>query len=80
MHKYLRSIGFSNIKNKADLKEILTDVVMTSTDRSYLQLDDNEKVAMMSKNISPSLGISVCGEFDDEGHFVYDYHFPYLRS
>ena len=80
MHKYLRSIGFSNIKNKADLKEILTDVVMTSTDRCYLQLDDNEKVAMMSKNISPSLGISVCGEFDDEGHFVYDYHFPYLRS
>ena len=80
MHKYLRSIGFSNVKSKAELKEILTDVVVTSTERSYSQIDDDDKVAIMSKNISPSLGISVCGEFDDEGHFVYDYHFPYLRS
>lgn len=80
MHKYLRSIGFSNVKNKAELKEILTDVVITSSERSYSHLDDDVKVAVMSKNISPSLGISVCGEFDDSGNFVYDYHFPYLRS
>lgn len=80
MHKYLRSIGFSNVKNKTELKEILTDVVVTSTERSYSQMDDEEKVAIMSKNISPSLGISVCGEFDDEGRFVFDYYFPYLRS
>lgn len=80
MHKYLRSIGFSDVKSKAQLKEILTDVVMTSTDRSYSQLDEHEKIAIMSKNISPSLGISVCGDFDEKGNFVYDYHFPYLRS
>lgn len=80
MHKYLRAIGFSDIKNKLQLKEILTDVVMTSTDRSYSQLEDNERIAIMSKNISPSLGISVCGDFDEKGHFVYDYHFPYIRS
>lgn len=80
MHKYLRSIGFSNVKNKTELKEILTDVVVSSTERSYSQMDDEEKVAIMSKNISPSLGISVCGEFDDEGRFVFDYYFPYLRS
>lgn len=80
MHKYLRSIGFSNVKDKTELKEILTDVVVTSTEISYSQMDDEEKVAIMSKNISPSLGISVCGEFDDEGRFVFDYYFPYLRS
>lgn len=80
MHKYLRAIGFRDLKDKKELKEILTDVVMTSTDRNYTVLDDNDKVAIMSKNISPSLGISVCGEFDEEGHFVYDYYFPYLRS
>ena len=80
MHKYLQSIGFSDIKNKKELKEILTDVVMTSSERSYTEFDENTRVAIMSKNISPSLGISVCGEFDEEGHFVYDYYFPYLRS
>lgn len=80
MHKYLRAIGFSNIKDKKELKEILTDVVMTSTERGFTQIDENTKVGVMSKNISPSLGISVCGDFDGEGHFVYDYYFPYLQS
>ena len=80
MHKYMRAIGFSNIKDKKELKEILTDAVMTSSERAYTVLDDSEKVAVMSKSISPSLGINVCGEFDEEGHFVYDYYFPYLRS
>lgn len=80
MHKYLRTIGFRDLKNKKELKEILTDVVMTSSDRSFAQIDDDTRVAIMCKNISPSLGISVCGEFDEDGHFVFDYYFPYLRS
>lgn len=80
MHKYLRTVGFRDLKNKKELKEILTDVVMTSSDRSFAQIDDDTRVAIMCKNISPSLGISVCGEFDEDGHFVFDYYFPYLRS
>ena len=66
MHKYMRAIGFSNIKDKKELKEILTDAVMTSSERAYTVFDDSEKVAVMSKSISPSLGINVCGEFDEE--------------
>ena len=80
MHKYLRAIGFSSLTDKNKLKEILTDAVMTSSDRGFTKLDENTKAAIMSKNISPSLGISVCGEFDEEGRFIYDYYFPYLRS
>ena len=80
MHKYLRTIGFRDLKNKKELKEVLTDVVMTSSDRGFAQIDDDTRVAIMCKNISPSLGISVCGEFDEDGHFVFDYYFPYLRS
>ncbi len=80
MHKFLRSVGFRELKNKKDLKEILTDVVMTSSERHFAQLDDDTKVGIMSKNISPSLGISVCGEMDENGNFVYDYYFPYVRS
>lgn len=79
MHKYLRTIGFRDLKTKKELKEVLTDVIMTSTERSFAQMDDT-KVAVMCKDISPSLGIAVCGEFDEDGHFVFDYYFPYLRS
>lgn len=80
MHKYLRSIGFSELKNKKELKEILTDVVKNSTDGDILRVDDQLKMAVMSKDVSHSLGISVFGEYDENGHFVYDYYFPYLKS
>lgn len=80
MHKYLKAIGFHELHDKKKLKEILTDAVMTSSDRSFAQLEDGSNIAIMSKKISPSLGISVCGEFDEEGHFIYDYYFPYLQS
>lgn len=80
MHKYLAAVGFHELRDKKKLKEILTDAVMTSSERGYIQLEDGTNVAMMSKRLSPSLGISVCGEFDEEGHFIYEYYFPFLQS
>lgn len=80
MHKYLGAVGFHELRDKKKLKEILTDAVMTSSERGFFQLEDGTKVALMSKRISPSLGISVCGEYDEEGHFVYEYYFPYVQS
>lgn len=80
MHKYLGAVGFSELRDKKKLKEILTDAVVTSSERGFTELEDGTKVAVMSKRLSPSLGISVCGEFDDDGHFVYEYYFPYLQS
>lgn len=80
MHKYLGAVGFSELRDKKKLKEILTDAVMTSSDRGFTELEDGTKVALMSKRLSPSLGISVCGEFDEEGHFIYEYYFPFLQS
>lgn len=80
MHKYLGAVGFSELRDKKKLKEILTDAVVTSSERGFTELEDGTKVALMSKRISPSLGISVCGEYDEEGHFIYEYYFPYLQS
>ena len=80
MHKYLGAVGLGDLHDKKKLKEILTDAVMTSSERGYIQLEDGTNVAIMSKRLSPSLGISVCGEFDEEGHFIYEYYFPFLQS
>ncbi len=80
MHKYLGAVGFHELHDKKKLKEILTDAVMTSSERGYIQLEDGTNVALMNKSMSPSLGISVCGEFDEEGHFIYEYYFPYVKS
>ena len=34
MHKYLRAIGFSKIKDRKELQKILTDIVVNGKDAS----------------------------------------------
>ena len=31
-------------------------------------------------DFAPNAGVCVRGEFDDEGSFLYEYYFPYLRG
>ena len=80
MHKYLRAIGFSQLKDRAKLKEILTDTIMTSDHRAYAMNDESILLGEFCKDFADDLGIAVCGEFDEEDKFVYEYYYPYLRG
>lgn len=78
MHKYLRAIGFSQLEGKRPLKELLTEVVM-NPDYQHATTDVNgDLLGDYSKNITSRLGITVCGEYDEENRFIYDFYFPYL--
>ena len=80
MHKYLRAIGFSQLKDRAKLKEILTDAIMTSTRRAYAMNDEEILLGEFCKDFADDLGIAVCGEFDEEDKFIYEYYYPYLKG
>lgn len=80
MHKYLRAIGFSGLTDRKKLKELLTEIVMNSDARAYTINDDNIMLGEFRKNFANGMGIAVCGEFDDEDKFIYDYYFPYLEG
>ena len=80
MHKYMRAIGFSKIENKKKLQELLTDVIMNSDKRSMTMNQEYTLVGEFCKDFAAGLGVSVCGEFDDEDKFVYEYYFPYLKG
>ena len=43
MHKYLRAIGFSKIKDRKELQKILTDIVVNGTDRAYTSNGEKSK-------------------------------------
>jgi len=32
------------------------------------------------KNFAENMGLAVCGEFDDDEKFIYEYYFPYLKG
>lgn len=80
MHRYLRAIGLSSLKKRSEYEELIKEVASNSIERSYTSLDDEYMIAVYNKEFAPGLGISVCGVFDEENNFYYDYSFPYLKG
>lgn len=80
MHKYMRAIGFSDFADRKRLKELLTSVIIDSTSRAYTTNQDEILMGEFCKDFAENMGIAVCGEFDEDDKFIYDYYYPYLRG
>ena len=80
MHKYMRAIGFSNIKNRRKLQELLVEAVVNSDSRNVARNQENVILGEFSKDFAKGLGISVCGEFDENEKFTFEYYYPYLEG
>lgn len=80
MHKYMRAIGFSEYTDRKKLKELLTDVIMNADARAYTINQEDVMLGEFCKNFADNLGIAVCGEFDEDDKFIYEYYVPYLKG
>lgn len=80
MHKYMRAIGFSEYSDRKKLKELLTDVVLNADERSYTMNSEGILIGEFCRNFADRMGIAVCGEFDEEDKFIYEYYYPYLKG
>ncbi len=80
MHKYMRAIGFSEYTDRKRLKDLLTDVIINSDERAYTMNQEEILLGEFCKNFAGRVGIAVCGEFDEEDRFIYEYYYPYLRG
>ena len=80
MHKYMRAIGFSEYTDRKKMKNLLTDVIVNADERAYTMNQDEVMLGEFCRNFADRMGIAVCGEFDEEDKFIYEYYYPYLRS
>lgn len=80
LHKYLRAIGFSKLKDRKELQKLLTDIIMESDERAYTSNSEDSVLAEFCKDFAENIGIAVCGEFDSDDKFTYDYYYPYMRG
>lgn len=80
MHKYMRAIGFSKLNDRREEQRLITDVIMNAKHRSYTSNGEKTILAEFCEDFAPGMGIAVCGEFDAEEKFTYDYFYPYLRG
>ena len=79
MHKYLKAVGFSNIKKK-DL-EIIKNEIIESPDFVKVTKDsEGYEFVEISKKYADNIGITICGFYDEDDIFCMEYYFPFAYS
>lgn len=80
MHKFMRAVGFGKLTDRREEQRLITDIIMNATHRSYTSNGEETILAEFCEDFAQDIGIAVCGEFDAEEKFSYDYFYPYLRG
>ncbi|MCH5262488.1 MAG: DUF3881 family protein [Lachnospiraceae bacterium] len=80
MHKFMRAIGFSKLSDRHEQQKLITDIILNATHRTYTSNGEETILAEFCEDFAKDLGIAVCGEFDENDKFTYDYFYPYLRG
>ena len=76
MHKFLRAIGFSNIRKK-DLEIILSEITEHPEIMRVTKDSEGCEFAELSKSFGNGVGILVRGYYDEEDNFQTNYYVPY---
>ena len=79
MHKFLRSIGFAEIK-KADLKIILDEAIERPKRVKVTRDYEGNELVEFAKQYGEGFGIIVRGSIDEEENFRMDYYVPYVEG
>ncbi len=76
LHKFLRSVGFSNIK-KEELQQIFKNITEHPTTQKAAEDSEGNEFAELSKNFGEFFGISVRGTYQEDDTFDMDYYYPF---
>lgn len=77
MHKFLKSVGFSNIKKK-DMEIIIREIIDRPEVMKITKDSEGNEFAELSRSYLPNMGITVCGTFQEDDSFEMDYYYPYF--
>lgn len=77
MHKFLRSIGFSELK-KDELKQIFEQIQKNPTVHKVATDSEGNEFAELSKEFGEFFGISIRGIYREDDTFEMEYYYPYL--
>ena len=80
MHQYLKAIGFDNINTRYDLKDLMEDVEAGFTHQTVVSYRPGEDFCELRREYGQCIGVSLCGELDDDDNFYPDYYFPYFEG
>lgn len=77
MHKFLRSIGFSNARKK-ELEAVLKGIIEHPEMMKVAKDSEGNEFAELSRSFAPNIGITVRGTYQENDTFEMDYYYPYM--
>lgn len=80
MHSYLKSVGFSKIKRRSELQELIRDVMEDYDEKTVVANHPDGAFVEYIKYYGSDCGISVCGQYDEDDEFHVEYYFPFLQG
>lgn len=80
MHAFLKTVGFSGLKNKKDLDAVLKDVLENYDTKKIVENEKHYSFVEFSREYGYDCGITVCGEYDENGEFQMEYYHPYFTG
>lgn len=79
MHSFLKAIGYGNLTNHKE-EEALIRAAIEGAQEKHIYADENTRIAELSFEVAPGIGIVVRGEYDAEEQFHAEHYFPYLKG
>jgi len=76
LHSFLRSIGFSSIKNRCEEEKLINLVIENASEKQLLRITEERSVAELYMEVAEETGIVVRGETDENGKFHVSHYFP----
>jgi len=81
LHRYLRAVGFSELKNRSQVNDLLAYIIRSADEKRYTSINDTDVMfAEYSKEFAENIGLVVRGEYNEDNQFIFDYYFPYIRG
>ena len=78
MHQYMKAVGFSDMRRKSELKELIADVLNNPSEKKYVESDRESAIVEYIKYYSKSTGLIVRGEYDSENQLTLDFYYPFM--
>lgn len=80
MHEFLKAIGFSDLYSRKELKEMLSAIENDFSIEQRIILEENVDYCERKKEFGDNIGITVCGEINEDGKFEREYYYPYFEG
>ena len=80
MHNYLRAVGFSNIMNRVDFDALMNQILEQAEEKQSITITDKVTFTEIRWACNERMGISLRGEYDQDGNFHIEHYFPYYMT